>query len=428
MVGTIIIAFWTILAVRSSSAGPVYELKLEGAISPASAHFLIEGLERAEEEGAECLVVELDTPGGLMESMRSMVKALLNSNVPVVAFVYPRGSRAASAGVFVTLAAHVAAMAPGTNIGAAHPVMLGGEGMGKEMSEKVTNDAVAYIKAIAERRGRNQKWAEDAVRRSISSTPEEALKAGVIDVIAEDLKELLEKIDGRKVRLPSGEKVLHTKGAEVVEIRMSLRDKILQALSNPNIAYILLILGFYGLIFELSNPGAILPGVIGGICIILAFYALQMLPVNYAGLLLILMGLGLFIADIKVPSHGLLTAGGIVAMTLGSLMLFRTPGSFLSVSLPVILAAVITTAAFFIFAIGMAIKARLTKPVSGKEGLIGERGVARTPLEPSGMVLVHGELWQAKSDKPVREGDEVEVVAVEGLKLKVRKVNEEVGT
>ncbi|RKY60722.1 MAG: nodulation protein NfeD, partial [Candidatus Latescibacterota bacterium] len=329
----------------------------------------------------------------------------------------------ASAGVFVTLAAHIAAMAPGTNIGAAHPVMLGGERMGKEMSEKVTNDAVAYIKAIAERRGRNQKWAEDAVRKSISSTPEEALKAGVIDVIAEDLEELLEKIDGRKVKLPSGEKVLHTKGAKIVEIRMSFRDKILQTLSNPNIAYILLILGFYGLIFELSNPGAILPGVIGGICIILAFYALQMLPVNYAGLLLILLGLGLLIADIKVPSYGLLTVGGIVSMTLGSLMLFRTPGSFLSVSWPVILAAVITTAAFFIFAIGMAIKARLTKPVSGKEGLIGERGVARTPLEPSGMVLVHGELWQAKSDEPVGEGEEVEVVAVEGLKLKVKKVD-----
>ena len=421
MIGTL--AIWTILSVGISSAGPVYELRLEGAISPASAHFLIEGLERAEREGAECLVVELDTPGGLMESMRSMVKALLNSEVPVVAFVYPKGSRAASAGVFVTLAAHIAAMAPGTNIGAAHPVMLGGERMGKEMSEKVTNDAVAYIKAIAERRGRNQKWAEDAVRKSISSTPEEALKAGVIDVIAEDLEELLEKIDGRKVKLPSGEKVLHTKGAKIVEIRMSFRDKILQTLSNPNIAYILLILGFYGLIFELSNPGAILPGVIGGICIILAFYALQMLPVNYAGLLLILLGLGLLIADIKVPSYGLLTVGGIVSMTLGSIMLFRTPGSFLSVSWPVILAAVITTAAFFIFAIGMAIKARLTKPVSGKEGLVGERGVARTPLEPSGMVLVHGELWQAKSDEPVGEGEEVEVVAVEGLKLKVKKVD-----
>ncbi|RKY74544.1 MAG: nodulation protein NfeD [Candidatus Latescibacterota bacterium] len=421
MIGTL--AILTILSVGISSAGPVYELRLEGAISPASAHFLIESLERAEREGAECLVVELDTPGGLMESMRSMVKALLNSEVPVVAFVYPKGSRAASAGVFVTLAAHIAAMAPGTNIGAAHPVMLGGERMGKEMSEKVTNDAVAYIKAIAERRGRNQKWAEDAVRKSISSTPEEALKAGVIDVIAEDLEELLEKIDGRKVKLPSGEKVLHTKGAKIVKIRMSLRDKILQTLSNPNIAYILLILGFYGLIFELSNPGAILPGVIGGICIILAFYALQMLPVNYAGLLLILLGLGLLIADIKVPSYGLLTVGGIVSMTLGSIMLFRTPGSFLSVSWPVILAAVITTAAFFIFAIGMAIKARLTKPVSGKEGLVGERGVARTPLEPSGMVLVHGELWQAKSDEPVGEGEEVEVVAVEGLKLKVKKVD-----
>ena len=421
MIGTL--AILTILSVGISSAGPVYELRLEGAISPASAHFLIESLERAEREGAECLVVELDTPGGLMESMRSMVKALLNSEVPVVAFVYPKGSRAASAGVFVTLAAHIAAMAPGTNIGAAHPVMLGGERMGKEMSEKVTNDAVAYIKAIAERRGRNQKWAEDAVRKSISSTPEEALKAGVIDVIAEDLEELLEKIDGRKVKLPSGEKVLHTKGAKIVEIRMSFRDKILQTLSNPNIAYILLILGFYGLIFELSNPGAILPGVIGGICIILAFYALQMLPVNYAGLLLILLGLGLLIADIKVPSYGLLTVGGIVSMTLGSIMLFRTPGSFLSVSWPVILAAVITTAAFFIFAIGMAIKARLTKPVSGKEGLVGERGVARTPLEPSGMVLVHGELWQAKSDEPIGKGEEVEVVAVEGLKLKVKKVD-----
>ena len=419
-IGVFILVLWS--ALGPSWARQVYKLTLEGAISPASAHFMIEALERAEEEGAECLVIELDTPGGLMESMRSVVKAFLNAEVPIVVFVYPNGSRAGSAGVFVTLAAHIAAMAPGTNIGAAHPVMLGGEKISEEMSEKVVNDAVAYIKAIAERRGRNVQWAEDAVRKSISSTPEEALKAGVIDLIAEDLEDLLSKIEGRKVRLPLGERILHTEGAEVLEIKMSFRDKVLQALCNPNIAYILLILGFYGLIFELSNPGAILPGVIGGICIILALYALQMLPVNYAGLLLILLALGLFVADIKVPSYGMLTLGGIVAMTLGSLMLFKTPGSFLSVSWPVILAAVLTTTAFFLFAIGMAIKARLAKPVSGKEGLVGERGVARTPLTPSGMILVHGELWQAWSEEPVAEGEEVEVVAVEGLKLKVKKV------
>ncbi|HID10949.1 MAG TPA: nodulation protein NfeD [Candidatus Latescibacteria bacterium] len=421
-IGVFILAFWLSLGAGPSWAGPVYKLTLEGAISPASARFMIEALERAKGEGAECLVIELDTPGGLMESMRSVVKAFLNAEVPVVVFVYPKGGRAGSAGVFITLAAHIAAMAPGTNIGAAHPVMLGGEKVSEEMSDKVVNDAVAYIKAIAERRGRNVQWAEDAVRKSISSTPEEALKAGVIDLIAEDLEDLLSKIDGRKVRLPLGERILHTEGAEVFEIKMSFRDKVLQALCNPNIAYILLILGFYGLIFELSNPGAILPGVIGGICIILALYALQMLPVNYAGLLLILLALGLFIADIKVPSYGMLTLGGIVAMTLGSLMLFKAPGSLLSVSWPVILAAVLTTAAFFLFAIGMAIKARFAKPVSGREGLVGERGVARTPLDPFGTILVHGELWQAWSEEPVVEGEEVEVLAVEGLKLKVRKV------
>jgi len=407
-------------------AGPlVHVITIEGVINPVSAKFIIESLERAEEAGAECLIIELDTPGGLMESMRSIVKEIFASRVPVVVYVYPSGSRAASAGVFITLAAHVAAMAPGTNIGAAHPVIPGAAmDTSSTMMQKITNDAAAYIRSIAEKRGRNAEWAESAVRQSTSLTEKEALNQKVIDFIAPSLDSLLTLIDGRTVALESGEKTLRTQQATIVAHKMSWRYRILDKISDPNIAYILLLLGIYGIIFELSNPGSILPGVVGVIFLILAFFAMQTLPINWAGLLLILFALVLFILEIKITSYGLLTLGGIVSMVLGSLMLFESPYPFLKVSLSVIVPAVIVTALFFLFAIGLGLKAQRRKPTTGREGIVGERGVAITPLNPYGKIKVHGEIWEAFSENKVKEGDRVEVVSVEGLQLKVKKLSQ----
>ena len=302
-------------------------ITVNGVINPASAEYIGKSIKRANEQKAEAVVIELDTPGGLDTSMRDIVKNIIGSEVPVIVYVSPSGARAASAGVFITLAAHVAAMSPGTNIGSAHPVGVG-EKMDKVMSEKVTNDAAAYIKSLAEKTGRNAKWAEDAVRKSVSATEEEALKLKIIDFVSDDLNVLLSTIDGKKVKTVAGERILKTAHVNVVREEMSLRHKILNVITDPNVAYMLMLLGFYGLFFELTNPGAIFPGVMGGICLILAFYAFQTLPVNYAGLLLIILAIILFILEIKIISHGVLTIGGVIAMLLGSLMLFESPGPF----------------------------------------------------------------------------------------------------
>jgi membrane-bound serine protease (ClpP class) len=396
-------------------------IEVSGVVNPVADRFIHDAIKTAGEDGAQCLVIELDTPGGLMESMHSIKKNILAAEVPVVVFVYPGGARAASAGVWLTLASHIAAMAPGTHIGAAHPVTMGGQEVSEDMEQKLVNDAVADIRSLAEKRGRNADWAEEAVRQSVSITEKEALEEGVIDLISDDLRSLLNAIDGRKVELAAGERTLETRDAEIRLIEMSLRYRILDIISNPNVAYILLLLGFYGLFFELSNPGSILPGVVGGICIILAFFALHTLPINYAGLLLIIFALILFIAEIKVPSYGLLTVGGIISMILGSIMLIRTPAEFLRISWMTIIPAVIVTVLFFVFAMGMALRARLKKPTTGQEGLVGEVGVARSRLDPAGKIFVHGEFWNAVSDEPVEEGEEVIVEAVERMKLKVRK-------
>jgi membrane-bound serine protease (ClpP class) len=372
---------------------------------------------------AEALIIELDTPGGLDTSMRSIVKDIIGSSVPVVVYVSPSGARAASAGVFITMAAHVAAMSPGTNIGAAHPVAMGGK-MDKVIAEKATNDAAAYIKSIAESRGRNVKWAEDAVRKSVSVTETEALKNNIIDLIAKDINTLLSEIDGKKTTTAYGDKTLKTAGAKIIRHEMSFRHKILNLISDPNVAYILMMLGFYGLFFELTNPGAIFPGVIGGICLVLAFYSFQTLPVNYAGLLLIIIGLILFILEVKVTSYGMLTIGGIVSMVLGSLMLFESPLPVLKLSLSVIIPAAIVTALFFVLTFRLAYKAYKRKPVTGAEGLIGLEGVAKTDITPGGgMVVVHGEFWSAYSDDVIHKEERVVVEDVKGLRVKVNKSN-----
>jgi membrane-bound serine protease (ClpP class) len=393
----------------------------EGVINPVAAEFIASAIGEAMRDRAEALVIKLDTPGGLDTSMRMIIKDINASEVPVVVYVAPPGGRAASAGVFITMAAHIAAMAPGTNIGAAHPVAMGGGEMDKEMKAKVENDAAAYIKSIAEKRGRNVKWAEEAVRKSVSVPEKEAVALKIVDLVAEDVPSLLKQIDGRKVVTGSGQHILRTQDVQVKEISMGVRLKILSALSDPNIAYILMLLGVYGLIFELSNPGSILPGVVGAICLILAFYAFQTLPINYAGLLLLLSALIMFIAEIKVQSYGLLTVGGIISMILGSLMLMKSDAPFFRISWAVIIPSVATTALFFVFVVGMAVRAQRARPVTGVEGLVGRMATAQTDIAPQGRVLFQGELWDAVSDEAIKQGESVVVKAVEGLKLVVKR-------
>jgi membrane-bound serine protease (ClpP class) len=407
----------------SQDQAPILTIEVDGIINPPTAKFIIDAIDEAVRQNAQCLIIQLDTPGGLMESMRLIVKKELASTIPIVVYVAPSGARAASAGVFVTMAAHIAVMAPGTHIGAAHPVTLGG-GEGKEsktMTDKIVNDTVSSVKSIAKARGRNVDWAEKAVTKSVSITDEEAVKLSVVDFVSPDLQSLLNRIDGRVVKFDGVARTLHTKGITPQPIQMSWREKLLDIISNPQIAYYLLMLGGMGIFFELSNPGAILPGVVGGIFLILAFYALQVLPVNYAGLALILFGIILFIAEIKVVSHGLLAIGGVISLFLGSLMLFQSPAEYMRLSLSVIVPAVLVTSGFFIFAMTMAIRARLKKPTTGLEGLIGETGIVAIPLTPEGKVSVHGEFWNAVSDQPIEKGEKAKVIGVTHLKLKVKK-------
>jgi membrane-bound serine protease (ClpP class) len=354
--------------------------------------------------------------------MRLIIKDITGSPIPVIVFVAPSGGRAASAGVFITMAAHVAAMAPGTNIGAAHPVAMGGGEMDSTMKEKVENDSVAYIKSIAEQRGRNVSWAEDAVRKSVSVTEQEALKLKVIDIVAEDLSTLLKQVHGRKVTLSNGPAVLKTEGASIQEFPMGLRLELLKTLSDPNIAYLLMTIGTIGMLAELYNPGAILPGVVGAISLILAFYSLQSLPVNYAGVLLFILGIVFFILEATVTSYGLLAIGGVVSMVLGSLMLIKSDAEFFQISWSVIVPVIMASAAVSLFIVGMGVRALRRSPQTGSEGMIGAVGVAKTALRPDGKLAIHGELWDAVSDQPIEQGTSAKVLRVEGLTLYVTPV------
>jgi membrane-bound serine protease (ClpP class) len=395
----------------------------DGVVNPVMSEFLSKNIDQANLEKADAVVIELDTPGGLDASMRDIVKKIIASEVPVIVYVSPSGARAASAGVFITLAAHVAAMAKGTNIGAAHPVSIGQQ-MDETMLEKAENDAAAYIKSLAERRGRNAEWAEKAVRESVSITESEALELQVIDVVAPNLNVLLETIDGRSVETMSGTRTLNTKDIKINRVEMGLRMKILNLITDPNIAYILLLLGFYGIFFELTNPGSIFPGVFGAISLILAFYSLQTLPVNYAGLLLIILAIVLFVLEIKITSYGLLTMGGILSMIIGSLMLFESPAPFLRVSLSVIIPTVLVTVLLFGLTIGLVVRAHMRRPKTGIEGLKGLEGEARTDIHARGQAFVHGEIWSARSDQPIQAGEKIIVEEVNHLTLKVRQVKQ----
>ena len=391
----------------------------DGVINPVAAEYLHDALASAEASGARALVVALNTPGGLDSSMRLIIKDITGATVPVVVFVSPSSGRAASAGVFITMAAHVAAMAPGTNIGAAHPVNMGGGEMDKTMKEKVENDSVAYIKSLAQQRGRNAAWAEDAVRKSVSVTEREALKLNVVDLVADDLPALLKQVDGRRINLASGPSVLKTAGAGLREFPMGLRLEWLKTISDPNIAYLLMTIGTIGVIAELYSPGAILPGIVGAISLILAFYAFQSLPVN-AGMLLFLLGIVFFVLEASVTSYGLLAIGGVLSMLIGSVMLIKSDAEFFQISWAVILPVVTLASVLTLLVIGTGIRALRRRPATGREEMVGLIGIARTALAPDGQLAVRGELWEAVSEQPVSAGDEVEVTAVDGLRLRVK--------
>ena len=410
---------WTGPVVAGNS-NPIVVATYDGVINPVTAEYLHDALAHADAVGAEVLVVELDTPGGLDTSMRAIIKDFSTATRPVVVYVAPSGGRAASAGVFMTMAAHVAAMAPGTNIGAAHPVAMGGGEMDKTMKDKVENDAAAYIKSIAEQRGRNVAWAEDAVRKSVSVTEREALEKKIIDLVAEDLPSLLDQIDGRSVSLAAGPHVIRTKGNPIERFPLGWRLELLKALSDPNIALLLMTIGTIGILAELYNPGAILPGVVGAISLIMAFYSLQSLPIDYAGVLLILLGIVLFILEIKVTSYGILTLGGIASMVLGALMLVKTDAPFLKVSLSFLVPTMATVAVVVLGMTWMAVRAKQRRPAMGQERMIGDVAIACTDVRLRGQVLLHGEIWEAISDEPIRQGEEAEVQAVRGLTLTVK--------
>jgi membrane-bound serine protease (ClpP class) len=402
--------------VAAAETAAVHILKLAAPIAPGVAGFVADALEAADREKAACIVIQLDTPGGLAESMRQIVTKILATQTPVIVFVSPSGARAASAGVMITMAADIAAMAPGTNIGAAHPVGAGGKDIDKTMSEKVVNDMVAQARSVAQQRGRNADWVEEAIRDSVSITETEALRENVIDLVADDLDALLTLLDGRKVK---GKSTLALKDAPRKMVAEGLRTKVLRAISDPNIAFILFLIGAAGLYFELSHPGAIFPGVIGGLCLILAIYAFQVLPVNFVGILLMVLAVIFFILEIKVTSYGMLSVAGTIALFLGGLMLFKESDYGIRVSLGVLVPAVGAVSVFFAVVAGLAFKAQVAGARTGLSGMIGEIGIVKQAIDPEGKVAVHGELWKARADAALAAGQTVRVVAVDGLTMTV---------
>jgi len=420
--GPLLAAF--LLVSSTFAAGTVHVISLDASINPATADYISQSILRAHKANAKALVIRLNTPGGLLKSTREIVRDILSAPLPVVVYVAPSGSQAASAGTFITLAAHVAAMAPGTNIGAAHPVGMQGGEPDSIMNAKATNDAAAFIRSISEKRKRNVQWAEEAVRRSLSITENEALEKNVIDVVAENVNELLSKIDSLQVEVNGSKQILNTKDAEVIMEEMDWKHSILDILSDPNIAYILLMLGMYGLLFELYNPGSVFPGVVGAIALILGLYSLHTLPINYAGLALIILAIILFILEIKVTSYGMLTVAGVVCLFLGSVMLIDSESSleFISISWGVIIPTIVVTVLFFVFALAYGIRAQTRKPTTGEQGLLGERGEAISLLNPEGQVRVHGEIWNASTvGGKIAKGTTVVVTKVDGLRVHVKK-------
>ncbi|MDP2953158.1 MAG: nodulation protein NfeD [Chloroflexota bacterium] len=424
----LVLVAWLVLALSApASAAPreIAVLKVKGPINPVVAVYLKRAISEAESR-AQAVVLQLDTPGGLDTAMRDIIQDILAARIPVVVYVSPSGARAASAGAFITMAGHVAAMAPGTVIGAAHPVASGGGELSKTMDEKVVNDAAAYIRIIAGQRGRNAEWAEKAVRESVSATDQEALKDGIIDIVAPDIPSLLEQLNGREVVLSQGRVTLNTQGLggrELLNMEMSAIENFLYTISDPNIAYILLSLAMVGIFLELANPGSILPGVVGGIALLLAFYSLGMLPVNYVGVALIGLAFLLFLVEIWVSSHGVLAVGGVAAFILGSLVLLSTSAPYFTIDRRLIVAVSLVLGIFFAFIAALLVRDFRRRSMVGRNGLVGKLAVARTTLDPEGMVFLEGERWQATLEAGTAEkGEEVVVSKVKGLKLRVAKL------
>jgi len=403
------------------NANEVYTIRIQGTINPPIANFITDSIVKAEESGSEALLILMDTPGGLDTSMRDIIKGIMESNIPVIVYVYPSGARAASAGSVILLASHIAAMAPGTNAGAAHPVSVGQEKADKVMMEKVAKDAEAYVRSIAKQRGRNEEWAAKSVKESASITATDAVDNKVADLVAASIDELLEKIDGKKVETKKGKVVLKTKDKKAAEVVMPFKYKFLSYISDPNVAYILMMIGIYGILFEIYSPGAIFPGVAGGISLILALYAFQTLPISYAGLALILLAVIFFILELKVVSYGALGIAGTISLVIGSIMLVDLPSSVLSISYATIIIVAVLTGIFFFGVLTYAVRAQLSKIKTGREGLVGEEGVAQTDVFEGGKVFVYGEIWNGKSEEPISKGEKVIVIAVDGLVVEVKK-------
>jgi membrane-bound serine protease (ClpP class) len=430
---------------QPNKAATVIQLDINGAIGPAISDYIGRNLDKAAEEGAICVLFRMDTPGGLDTSMRDIIKKIIASPVPVVSHVAPGGARAASAGTYILYASHVAAMAPGTNLGAATPVqMLGSDdfddekgdkdakdtkkeepGISNPMTAKAVNDAVAYIRGLAHMRGRNADWAEQAVRTAASIPAEEALAKRVIELVAADQADLLKQLHGRKVNVLGQERILRTDGAVIRKIDLDWRGELLSVITNPNIAYLLMLIGIYGLIFEFSSPGAIVPGTIGGICLLLAMFAFQLLPINYAGMALILLGVALMVAEAFVPSVGILGFGGLLAFIVGSVILIDTDQPGFGINPAIIGAVALSTAAFFILALGLLFKSRQAPVVSGREELIGATGVALEDFTDRGMIRIHSEIWQARCDSPISKKQRVTVTGLDGLTLLISPIKEE---
>ena len=415
----------SVVAQTKDAAAPHVDLiSIDGTINPAVDDFIRESIGRAKASEAKALIIQLDTPGGLLNSTRTIVKEMLGAEVPLIVYVAPSGAGAGSAGVFVTMAAHIAAMAPGTNIGAAHPVAGAGQEVKGVMGEKIENFTASFAESIAQKRGRNTEWAIQAVRKSVAITEKEALKKNVIDIVARDVEDLLRQADGRKVDLNGKDVMLSVKNARIMRHEMSLKQRVLNTIADPNIAYILMMAGFLGLYMEFAHPGVFFPGIAGAICLLLAFASLQVLPINYTGLALVLLGVGLLVGEAFFPNFGVLGIGGIVSLALGSLLLFNTPTSDFGVDRSIVFTAVGTIGSFVLAISYLVFRSQKAAPALGKEGLIGQIGEVRGKLAPTGRIFVHGENWRAEADAPIDVGEKVRVVGYDGMQLKVRRLSE----